>query len=40
MSAITITLTIPQDEAGAFGQLLKRMTYDDCVRHSNRRALL
>jgi hypothetical protein len=34
--AITIPLSLPSDEANAFAHLLKRMTYDDCVRHSNR----
>jgi hypothetical protein len=33
---IAIPLSMPEAEAGAFGQLLKRMTYDDCARLSNR----
>ena len=32
----TIPLRLPPSEADAFAQLLKRTTYDDCVRHSNR----
>jgi len=32
----TIALRLPHDEADAFAQLMKRTTYDDCVRHSNR----
>ena len=31
-----IALRLPHDEADAFAQLIKRTTYDDCVRHSNR----
>ena len=34
--AITIPLDLPRDEADAFAQFLKRTTYDDCIRHSNR----
>jgi hypothetical protein len=33
---IMITLTMPRDEAGAFAQLLKRLSYTDCVARSNR----
>jgi hypothetical protein len=33
---ITIPLDLPPDEADAFAHLLKRTTYDDCIRHSNR----
>ena len=35
-STIAIPLNLPTYEADAFAQLLKRTTYDDCVRHSNR----
>jgi hypothetical protein len=34
--AITIPLDLPCDEADAFARLLKRTTYDDCARRSNR----
>ena len=34
--AITIPLDLPRDEADAFAHLLKRTTYDDCARRSNR----
>ena len=34
---ITIPLDLPRDEACAFAELLKRMSYDDCLRRSNRR---
>jgi hypothetical protein len=34
--AITIPLDLPRDEADAFAHFLKRTTYDDCVRRSNR----
>ncbi len=33
---ITIPLDLPRDEACAFAELLKRMSYDDCLRRSNR----
>jgi hypothetical protein len=33
---ITISLDLPRDEADAFSHLLKRTTYDDCARRSNR----
>jgi hypothetical protein len=33
---ITIPLDLPRDEATAFAELLKRMSYDDCLRRSNR----
>jgi hypothetical protein len=33
---VSIALRMPTHETNAFAQLLKRMTYDDCVRHSNR----
>jgi len=32
----TITLHLPRNEATAFAELLKRTTYEDCARHSNR----
>jgi hypothetical protein len=35
-NAITIPLDLPRDEAGAFAELLKRTSYDDCLRRSNR----
>lgn len=34
--AITILLDLPRDEADAFTHFLKRTTYDDCIRRSNR----
>jgi hypothetical protein len=34
--AITIPLDLPRDEASAFAELLKRTSYDDCLRRSNR----
>ena len=33
---ITIPLDLPRDEACAFSELLKRLSYDDCLRRSNR----
>jgi hypothetical protein len=36
-SNITIPLDLPRDEANAFAELLKRTSYDDCLRRSNRR---
>ena len=33
---VSIALRMPTHETNAFAHLLKRMTYDDCVRHSNR----
>jgi len=33
---ITIPLDLPRDEACAFVELLKRTSYDDCLRQSNR----
>jgi hypothetical protein len=33
---ITIPLDLPRDEACAFGELLKRTSYEDCQRRSNR----
>jgi hypothetical protein len=33
---ITIPLDLPRDEADAFAHLIRRTTYDDCLRHSNR----
>jgi len=33
---ITIPLDLPRDEANAFAELLKRTSYDDCLRRSNR----
>ena len=35
-TTITIPLDLPCDEAGAFAELLKRTSYDDCLRRSNR----
>jgi hypothetical protein len=34
---ITIPIDLPRDEAAAFAELLKRTSYDDCLRRSNRR---
>ncbi len=33
---ITIPIDMPRDEATAFAELLKRTSYDDCLRRSNR----
>ena len=33
---ITIPLDLPRDEACAFAELLKRTSYDDCLRRANR----
>ena len=33
---ITIPLDLPRDEACASAELLKRTSYDDCLRRSNR----
>jgi hypothetical protein len=33
---ITIPLDLPRDEANAFAELLKRTSYDDCLRRANR----
>jgi hypothetical protein len=33
---ITIPLNLPRAEACAFAALLKRTSYDDCLRRSNR----
>jgi hypothetical protein len=33
---ITIPLDLPRDEANVFAELLKRTSYDDCLRRSNR----
>jgi len=33
---VTIPLNLPTHEANAFAQLLKRTTFNDCARHSNR----
>jgi hypothetical protein len=35
-STITIPIDLPRDEACAFADLLKRTSYDDCLRRSNR----
>jgi hypothetical protein len=35
-STITIPLDLSRDEANAFAELLKRTSYDDCLRRSNR----
>jgi hypothetical protein len=37
LEIITIPLHLPRDEATAFAELLKRTSYDDCLRRSNRR---
>jgi hypothetical protein len=34
---ITIPLDLPRDEATAFAELLKRTSYDDCLRRANRK---
>jgi hypothetical protein len=31
-----ISLSMPYDEASAFAEFLKRTSYDDCLRRSNR----
>ncbi len=36
---ITIPIVLPRDEACAFAELLKRTSYDDCLRRSNRRKI-
>jgi hypothetical protein len=33
---ISIPIDMPRDEACAFAELLKRTSYDDCLRRSNR----
>jgi hypothetical protein len=33
---ITIPIDLPRDEASAFAELLKRTSYEDCLRRSNR----
>jgi hypothetical protein len=33
---ITIPIDLPRDEAHAFAELLKRTSYEDCLRRSNR----
>ena len=33
---ITIPIDLPRDEATAFAELLKRTSYEDCLRRSNR----
>ena len=35
-AVITIPLDLPRDEACAFAELVKRTSYDDCLRRSNR----
>src|SRR5229473_779558 len=35
-NAITIPIDLPRDKACAFAELLKRTSYDDCLRRSNR----
>jgi hypothetical protein len=37
LEIITIPLHLPRDEASAFAELLKRTSYDDCLRRANRR---
>jgi hypothetical protein len=34
--SITIPIDLPRDEARAFAELLKRTSYEDCLRRSNR----
>jgi hypothetical protein len=34
--AIMIPIELPRDEATAFAELLKRTSYEDCLRRSNR----
>ena len=34
--ALPIPLDLPRDEATAFAELLKRTSYDDCLRRANR----
>jgi hypothetical protein len=34
---VTIPLNLPTDEASAFAELLRRTSYEDCVRRANRR---
>jgi hypothetical protein len=36
-TTITIPIRLPRDEATAFAELLKRTSYDDCMRRANRR---
>jgi hypothetical protein len=36
LEVITIPIDLPRDEAEAFAELLKRTSYDDCLRRSNR----
>jgi hypothetical protein len=36
LESITIPIDLPHDEATAFAELLKRTSYEDCVRRSNR----
>ena len=33
---ISIPIDLPRDEAFAFAEFLKRSSYDDCLRRSNR----
>jgi hypothetical protein len=33
---ITIPVDLPHDEATAFAELLKRTSYEDCLRRANR----
>ena len=35
-NAITIPIDLARDEACAFAELLKRTSYEDCLRRSNR----
>src|SRR6266849_1144145 len=35
-NTITIPIDLPRDEAHAFAELLKRTSYEDCLRRSNR----
>ena len=35
-TVVTVTLNIPAAEAAAFLQLVRRLTYDDCVRLGSR----
>lgn len=33
---ITVPIDLPRNEARAFAELLKRTSYEDCLRRSNR----
>ena len=36
VEVITIPINMPREEPTAFAELLKRTSYDDCLRRSNR----